>query len=322
MRRFIAAATPLLLLVTVLASACGESSRTPTATPPPSRTPITDGITLTDFLGREVTVPRNPAKVVALSPTTVELVYAVGGTVVGRASSANYPPEAQDVPDVGSSYQPSIEKIIAMQPDLVIADSQIQPELRDQAETLGAPVIFAGAGVFADVPRALRLVGLATGHDDEGEAAALALEEHLAELQAAIQHTHPNVLIINGTPNDFFAATSASYVGDLNQLLGGRNAAEGQPTVGRFAGYAKLSTETILATDPDLILAISAVKEGDETISDRLKSDPAWSSLSAVEAGRVHEIDYRIFLIAPGPRAGEALDTLVRLLYPSATFPS
>lgn len=305
-----------------VSAACGSSGDTATPTARATRTPIADGITLTDFLGREVTVPRNPGKVVALSPTTVELVYAVGGTVVGRASSADYPPEAQSVPDVGTSYQPNIEKIIALQPDVVIADSQIQPELKDQADTIGAPMMFVGAGLFADVPRALRLVGLATGHDDAGESAASALEDRLAQLQAAIQHTHPNVLIVNGTPDDFFAATPASYVGDLNQLLGGRNAAEGQPTVGRFPGYAKLSTEAILATDPDVIFAISAVKQGDETISDRLKADPTWSSLAAVKAGRVHEIDYRIFLISPGPRAGEALDTLFRLLYPDATLPS
>ena len=313
---------PILLLLALVTTACSGSDGASTSIPSLTRTPIADGITLTDFLGREVTVPRNPGKVVALSPTTVELVYAVGGTVVGRASSADYPPEAQSVPDVGTSYQPNIEKIIALQPDLVIADSQIQPELKDQVDTIGAPVMFVGAGVFADVPKALRLVGLATGHDDAGEAAATGLEQHLAKLQAAIQHTHPKVLIVNGTPDDFFAATPASYVGDLNQLLGGRNAAEGQPTVGRFPGYAKLSTEAILATDPDIIFAISAVKLGDETISDRLKADPAWSSLAAVKAGRVHEIDYREFLIAPGPRVGEALDTLFRLLYPGATLPS
>jgi iron complex transport system substrate-binding protein len=307
-----------MVLVALTAAACAGGG-TPSATPgPASPAPIVGGITLTDLLGRQITVPSDPQRIVALSPTTVELVYAVGAKVVGRASSANYPPEAQSVPDVGSSYTPNIEAILSATPDLVIADSVIQPGLRDQLEAVGLTVVFAGAQRFDDVPAALRLVGLAVGHDSEGEAAARALEEKLKSLQDRILHTHPLILIVNGTPSDFFAATSDSYVGDLVAQLGGRNAADGEPTVGRFAGYAKLSTETILAADPDVILAISAVGEGDETISQRLAADPAWSGLTAVKQGKAHEIDPYLFLLAPGPRAGEALETLFDLLYPGA----
>ena len=240
----------------------------------------------------------------------------MGGTVAGRASSADYPPEAQSAPELGSSYRPNIEGILAAQPDLLVADSIIQPQLRDQLEGLGMPVLFVGAQTFADVPRALRLVGQAVGRAAAGETAASALEAKLAGLQAKLPAQRPKVLILNGTPQDFFVAKPESYVGDLVKQLGATNVAEGQPDVGRFAGYTKMTLEAVVATDPDVILVITAAGADAPKISEQLAADPAWSGLEAVRAGKVHEINLQLFLQAPGPRAGEAIDLLMGLLYP------
>ena len=315
-----------LAAATVLAAACGGSSSS-TNTPASGSAPTvaatadqgaatTYPLTVTDMLGQSVTITKKPTSVAAISPTTVEYVYAVGGVSKTRTSSVQFPAEATSAKDIGPSYQPNVELIAAESPDLVIADSVIQPQLKDSLAALNVPVLFLGAQVFSDVPKGLRLIGEVLDEQANAETAAAKLESDAAALEAKLPATKPKVLVLNGTPDDFYAAKPESYVGDLVRMLGGENVAAGAPDVGRFPGYTKLSLETILASKPDVVLAITASPPGSTTITESLSSNPAWAEVPAVAANRVSEISAELFLQAPGPRAGVALDTLAKLLYP------
>ncbi len=312
-----------------LAAACGGEDEAPDATgdespaagetapaPTPTEVIVRYPLTLTDMLGRQVTIESKPVKVGALSPTTVELVYAVGGESLTRSSSVRFPEEATSAVDIGPSYQPNFELIAAQAPDVIIADSVLQPQLVQNLESLGVPVVYAGAQSFDDVVASLRVVGQALGMAEEGNNAAAALKGKLESLKAKLPATGPKVLILNGTPDDFYAAKPESYVGDLAALLNVTNVAAGQPDVGRFPGYTKLSLEAILTSGPDVVLAITAGPPGGPTITGALSGNPAWADVPAVKNGRVAEISMEVYLQAPGPRAGEALEELARLLYP------
>lgn len=318
------------IAVAVLAAACGDNGEeppSPTATPPempaPTAAPTVAGteypLTVTDMLGRSVTVDAAPTAVAALSPTTVEYVYAVGGTSLTRSSSVTYPADATSALDIGPSYQPNLELIVAEGPDLIIADSVLQPQLMENLEALGVPVLYAGAEGFDDVLAGLRLVGQVLDHSAEAEEMAGDLEVLLADFQDVLPAEGPTVLILNGTPNDFYAAKPESYVGDLVDLLGAENVAAGAPDVGRFPGYTQLSLETILTSAPDVVLAITA--GGDTTITKSLSENAAWAGVPAVQNGRVAEIDVEMFLQAPGPRVDQALVRLATLLYPEVLGP-
>lgn len=278
-------------------------------------------LTVTDMLGRSVTIASKPAAVAAISPTTVEYVYAVGTTSKTRSTSVKFPDAATSAKDIGPSYQPNLELIAAEKPDLIVADSVIQPQLQESLTGLGVPVLFIGAQVFRDVPKGLRLIGEVLDAQAAGEQSATKLEKTLSDLQAKLPAAKPTVLVLNGSPEDFYAAKPESYVGDLVQLLGGNNVAKGAPDVGRFPGYTKLSLETILTSKPDVVLAITAGPPGGTTITASLSSNPAWANVPAVQKKRVSEISLVIYLQAPGPRAGVALTELAALLYPSATTP-
>jgi iron complex transport system substrate-binding protein len=282
----------------------------------PAAATTTYPLTVTDMLGRSVTIAKKPIAVAAISPTTVEYVYAVGATSKTRTSSVRFPLPATGAKDIGPSYQPNLELIAAEKPDLVVADSVSQPQLKATLEGLNVPVLFVGAQVFSDVPKGLRLMGQVLDQQATAGTVAAKLEKTLSDLQAKTHTTKPKVLVVNGTPDDFFAAKPESYVGDLVQLLGGDNVAKGAPDVGRFPGYTKLSLETILASKPDVILAITAGPPSDKNISAALAANPAWADVPAVKNKRVTEVNVEIFLQAPGPRAGDGLNVLEKLLYP------
>ena len=287
----------------------------------PTPDPVAYPATVTDMLGREVRIDAKPERIAALSPTTVELVYAVGGESVTRSSSVDTPEEATAATDIGPSYQPNLELITAQDPDIIIADSVLQPQLLEQLEGLGVPVVYAGAQSFAEVLTAFETVGAAIDKNAEAEEAAAATLNTLTVLTTRLPGYQPKVLVVNGAPTDFFAAKPESYVGDLVRLLAGDNVAAGQPDVGRFPGYTKLSLEAIVAAQPDVVLAITAGPPGGTTITEELSSNPAWASLPAVQNNRVHEIDMEVYLQAPGPRAAQAVDELSKLLYPEVFGP-
>lgn len=303
-----------LSLAGVVASACGSGgdggSKTPTA-------PATTVDLSKDDLGRSVTLPSSPKRIVAMSPTIVELMFEVGATPVGRPSSADYPEAAKAIPAFGTSYEPNTELIVAMKPDLIIADAIIHQSQMETLTKLGVPVFAVRAGSFDEVVKGLRVVGALTGNKEAGEKAAKALEEKLAGILAKKPATSPTVLVIVGAgPTQIFAAKNDSYVGDVVRKLGGVNPITTEPENFRFPGFADYSLERILEKNPDIIIAISPGPASAPKTSDSLARSPVWSTLKAVKEGRVYEVDPVVYVQSAGPRLSLILDELPRILYP------
>lgn len=275
--------------------------------------------TVTDDLDREVEVPAAAESVVALSPSVVELMYAVGATPVGRPESATYPPEAESVRSFGSSYTPNFEEIVAMEPDLIIADAIIHAGVIDEIEGLGAPVYAVKVDSFETVVDGLRTVGELTGNTEAGEEQAKALEDKMEEVKAKIPDGEgPSVLVVVAAgENQFIAARSNSYLGSLIEELGGRNIVQSEPENFRFPGFADYSLEKIVQADPDIVIGISVGgPPGTPKTTEILGFTPVWSGLTAVQEGRVFEVDPEIYLQSAGPRLSVILDELPGILYP------
>jgi iron complex transport system substrate-binding protein len=315
-----------LLLLPVLIAACGGSStdyetRGSADTrqgPPPAVVDLSK-----DDMGRSVTVPKSPARVVAMSPSVVELMYAVGATPVGRPTSADFPEAAKSVPSFGLSYQPNYEEVVAMKPDLLIADAIIQGNIMDQLTRLNVPVFALKIASFEDVTHSLRVVGALTGNTEAGETKAKELEAKLTGVKAKISGAGPNVLVlVSAGPGQFIAAKDGSYITDLLKLLGGKNLVTTEPDNFRFPGFTDYSPERIVEKNPDVVLTMSlGGPPGTPKTSDALKSNPALSTIKAVKEGHVYEVDHIIYLQSAGPRVSQVLDELPRLLYPNS-FPA
>lgn len=271
---------------------------------------------VTDLIGRQVVVEAAPQRIVTTSPSALELLYAAGGTAIARSSTATGVPGADAMADIGNAYTPSPELILAQAPDLIIADAALQPHLAGALGALGAPLIYVGASRFDDIPASLRIIGQVAGTAEIAEAAAMAAETTRGEVAAAVAGLAPTrtLVLVAGRDGTLSVALGDSFIGDLVGIAGGVNVAADIPQNGQIPGFAVVSPETIVATDPDVILVVVPGNTGGPSIGAMVGQ--MLPMLRAVQANRIHEIDLETFLQNPGPRAVEGLPGLARLLHP------
>lgn len=326
-RLLLLGAAASLAATALLAAACGgdDDDTAATATPaagetataaPASPSPAAAyPVTVTDMLGRKVEIKAEPKTIVAVSPTAVELVYAAGKTVAGRPSTANYPPEAQSAQAVGTAYQPNLEAILALKPDLVIADSVIhaQPALRQPLEGLPVPVIFAGANSYKQVLDALRLVGTALNATATTDKVIADIEKSLADARKALEGKNVSaVAILSDRDQTLYAAKSTSYTGDILKELGITNPADALPDAGPFPGYATIAPEKLVEFNPDYIFAITPAPPPAPRLANLIPTIPPFRGLKAVTSNHVVDSDVELFVQAPGPRVKLAFEAVAK----------
>ncbi len=289
---------------------------TPEPTTAPTEAPPAPGYPrdVVDLFGRTVTIPDLPGTIVAISPTAAELVYAVGGTIVGRTQTVNYPPEALEATDVGSAYQPNFEAILGLEPDLVVADStiHIQPAVRDALEQLGVPVIFAGAASVDEVITGLTLLGDVLDSPEAAAEAVAAIEAARDGAREALAGKDISaVILIGDRDRNVYAAKASSFGGSVLEALGIANPADVQPDSGPFPGFTLVSPEAMLQFDPIFIFTVTPAPPPAPRLSGMLGLLPGFSGLQAMQNGRVFEIEVELLVQAPGPRVVEAFAAII-----------
>lgn len=270
-------------------------------------------MTVTDLLGRKVEIKQKPTTVVGLSPTAVEFVYAAGGTVVGRTDTATYPDAAKQAQDIGSAYQPAFDKVLALKPDLVVADSVIdaQPQLKDAIGNLGVPVIYAGAASYQDVLDGLKLMGQVFDSKTTTDAVAAQVTKARDDAKAAVASKGLSaVALIMDQDQTIYAAKDDSYAGDILKQVGISNPASALPDSGPFPGYTTLAPEKLVQFNPDYIFTVSPGAPQAPLLSTIIPTIPAFKDLKAVTTkGHVVEAPIEI-LEAPGPRIIDAFKAI------------
>ena len=305
---------PLLLLFVssgiLLAAGCSNTVDTPTSADATTSYPIT----VTDILGRTVTINEKPSNIVTVHPTATETLYRVGGTAIGRDTGSKYPPESQSLPTVGGTHSPSTEAVAALNPDLIILEALSQTMLVPTFEQLGVPVIVVRAASLDDIKQGLTLVGQVI---DMNEAAAQAITEIESRIEAAQQTTRTGrsvLIIISDADRNIYAAKPDSYPGTLLALLGQDNLAEGMPDSGPYPGFTTYTGEQALTVNPDAVFAISPAPAPAPRLSEMLPMIPGFNNLDVVKAGKVIELDPALFLQAQGPRIADAVEQLAAYL--------
>ena len=295
------AATPA---ATASASASASAAATVAAYP----------VKVTDLLGREVEIKAKPKTIVALSPTAVEYVYAVGGTVAGRSQSADFPEAAKLAKEVGTAYQPSFEAILAMKPDLIVADSVIhaQPALRKPLEDLGITLIFAGADSYQRVLDGLTLMGKVLDSQAKAKEAIAAITKARDDAKTVLAAKKISaVVLIAGRDNTLYSAKGTSFAGDILAQLGVTNpAADGPESGPGFPGYTTLAPEKLVQYNPNIIFTVTPGPASVPRLSTLIPQIPPFKGLSAVTGNKVVELNVDQFIQAPGPRIADAFKAI------------
>jgi iron complex transport system substrate-binding protein len=305
-----------MLAVNLLVPACSNAKTTLNAstTTAPVYTKTVYPLTVTDMLGRTVTLAQKPSRVVSVSPSATETLYKVGGSAIGRDTSSKYPPEAQSLPTIGSSYNPSVEAVAALNPDLILIEALSQAQLLPSFEKLGVPVIAVRATSLNEVEQGLRLLGKVVDMNQAAGQAVNQIENRIAVAKKTISGTKNALILIADANRNIYAAKPESYTGGLLALLGQGNLAAGIADSGPYPGFCTYMGELALTSNPDAIFAISPAPAPAPNLSSMLPQIPGFKSMSVVVAGKVRELDPALFLQAPGPRIADAVEQLAAYL--------
>ncbi|ABF43798.1 MULTISPECIES: ABC transporter substrate-binding protein [Deinococcus] len=275
---------------------------------PASAAATTYPLTVTDDLGRTVTLNREPKRIIAMLPSHTETLIAIGAgdKLVAVDRFSNFPKNVTDkLPKVGSAYQPNLEAILALKPDLVLADESAGSRLTEKLAAAGLTVYGGTAQTYNEVFQKISVLGKLTNH----EAGALRL---ITSMRAELNALQKSVV---GLPkvSTYYEVDPSPYSVGPNSFIGTLIAKAGGQTIvpARLGDFPKLDPELIVKANPQVMVGL--------TLEDARKR-PGWQNLQAVRAGRVFQPtpEERDALSRPGPRLPDALRTLIRFLHPEA----
>ena len=270
------------------------------------------------MMGRPVTIPAKPARIVSISPTATEVLYFAGGTAVARDSSSTFPAEVLDLPELGGAYSPSFEAIAAQRADLILIEALSQARFLEPLMQFGAPVVAVRATSLDDITTSIKLIGQIIETDEQAEQAA---QEISARVASSLQSTQPGavagksaLILISDADRNLYAAKPQSYPGAIASMFGLSNPAADFPDSGPFPGFALVSGEQLFTMNPDYLFTITPAPEPAPRLSATLPRIPGFSNLRAISSGQMHELDHVIFLRNQGPRIALAVEAMAELV--------
>lgn len=260
-----------------------------------------------DDTGRTMRIPDHVHRVVCLTPSVTNTIYALGAAsdAVGVTDYTYYPPEARQKPHVGDVLHPSLEKIVSLRPDLVIAVSSLNDaETVRGLERTGIPVFLLNVSSLSELYRAVTTLGKLLDRQKEATVLVAQLRARENKVRAQWQTgNRPSVFLVLSMDPCITAGRNA-FLTELISAAGARSVTEDLPR-----DWLQVNLEAIIPKKPDYILLMKGSPFGLKEMQRRA----GWNSLEAVRSGRVIEVDDRIQY--PSPVAFDALEDLARQIH-------
>ena len=267
-----------------------------------------------DMMGRPVTIPASPARIVSVSPTATELLYAAGGSAIARDTGSVFPSEVLDLPEIGGAYQPSFEAIAAQRPDLILVEALTQARFLEPLSQFGAPVVAVRATSLDDINAGIKLLGQIVEQNETAEQAAQEIAARVSSATEGVSGGKSALILISDADRNLYVAKPQSYPGGIASMVKLSNPAADLPDSGTFPGFAVVSAEQLLSLDPDFLFTITPAPEPAPRLSAMLPRIPGFANLRAIRGGQMYEIDHVIFLRNQGPRIAEAVESMAELV--------
>jgi iron complex transport system substrate-binding protein len=297
----------LLALVAVLAACGGDDDDAASSTTEPSATSAPEAppfpVTVTGANG-EVTINDAPQRIVSLSATSTEDLFAIGAgdQVEAVDDQSNFPADAPKTELSG--YPPNVEAIGGYDPDLVVmSDASVVGEL----EAIDVPVLVLEAATTIDEAYdQIATLGKATGHVDEANQLVDEMKNDIDEIVASVDKSNPPLTYYHELDQTLYTATSRSFMGQIYALLGLENVSDDADD---GSGYPQVSAEHIVSANPDLIFLADTKCCGQSATT--VAARDGWSGIAAVQNGNVVELDDDI-ASRWGPRIVDLLRTIAK----------
>jgi iron complex transport system substrate-binding protein len=235
-----------------------------------------------------ITLTAKPVKIVSLSPTSTEDLFAVGAGPQVRAvdDQSSYPASAPRTKLSG--FTPNVEAIAKYKPDLVIISNDSGGKLAKRLKALKIPVMLEPAAVkLGDVYAQINLLGLATGHVPKAKALVTRMRNQIATIVSSVPKRATPLTYYHELSPDLYSATSTTFIGQIYSLLGLKNVADAADSAG--TGYPQLNAEFLVAANPDFVFLADTkcCQQDAATVAAR----PGWADMNAVKNGQVVGLD-------------------------------
>jgi iron complex transport system substrate-binding protein len=269
-----------LVLLAALAVVLGVVAGSRGATAPP-QFPVT-----VKAANGDVVVKQRPVRIVSLSPSATEDLFAVGAgsQVIAVDDQSDYPKRA---PHTNlSGFTPNVEAIASYNPDLVVISND--GGLAGSLEKLGVTVLLEPApDTVAQAYDEIRQIGLATGHRAGATRVVRGMQAKLTALIRSVPKKARHLRVFHELSPDYYSATSSTFIGRIYRLFGFKNIAD--PADSTNSGYPKLSAEYIVSADPQIVVLADSVCCGQTAAT--VAARPGWQGVAAVRRHRVVTVD-------------------------------
>jgi iron complex transport system substrate-binding protein len=302
----------ILAIIMVLFTACGKETAKETKTEEKvTETTKAFPVTVKDSTGAEVTLEKQPEKIIPLVPSNTEIVYALGlgEKVAAVTDNDTYPEEVKNKEKVGG-MQINIEKIISLKPDLVLAHGMLMSTMKDgiqQLKDAKIPVfVVENATTFDQVYTSIETMGKVTGTEAKATEIVKGMKTKLDGLKekAKAVKAPANVWAEVSGPPDLFTTGKGTFMDEMLKAINAKNVAGDQE------GWVKVTEEAAVKLNPDVIVTAYGPKTAEAVLA-----RPAWKDVTAVKNKKVYEVNADL-TNRPGPRLVDGVEELAKAVYP------
>lgn len=297
MKKYICMCLCVLVLVTGL-TACGNGNQE-------QGNSNQMALEITDLNGREIKLEALPKRIVSLSPTNTEIIFALGAQdkLVGVTTRCDFPAEAQNIEKVGDFSGPNLEMIIKLKPDVVLAGSSIQEDIVQSLEQLDIKVISTEAKSIEDIFKSIELVGEVTNQKKNADTVTAQMRSKLAEIASKVEAKNPVSVFFVVWKDPFKTAGKDTFIDEVITLAGGKNVAAS------VSGWADYSREELINKNPFAIISSQHSSSEVET-AETLKNDALFKDLEATEKQRIYIMSDDSIITRGGPRIVDAVEEM------------
>lgn len=270
-------------------------------------------ITLTDMTGREITLDEPATRIVALTPSDCEILYALGAgdLLVGRGKYCDYPAEVSEVTVVESGSDTNIEQIVALAPQVLLMSTMSQTDEQvQQLEAAGVHVVVSDAQDINGVYTAITMIGELVGKQDEASALCASMQETFTALAETATGDGTQTVYFEVSPLEYglWAAGKGTFMDEIATMLGLTNC---------FAdvdGWSAISEEQVLERNPDYIVTITMYFGEGPTPEEEILGRTGWENVTAVKNGKILNLQNNE-LSRPAPRLADGAQALYDFVY-------